>query len=551
MSRTISDLSVGSLIYIDEIYDGEITHVPYIYLGIDENGNARVLRQYTLSEGGTLNNTNISCYAGCQIDSMLEDRSNGFLSRFNMATYNALADTLIKYSDYTDSNDGGGIISQVRRKCFLLSYSELGYGDSAAGNEGKSYIEALATFYDTSDTNYARITKKEENNIVTAWTRSAFGIVDSACQFYFVNTDGSSKTRYAEASGTVFYRPALSFIATTPISDEGSNEIFLLPGDNSNTVKVVGTVRIEADFIERTISEYVDMQQTMIGSAAFAECSNLKIVSCPSVTSIKPNAFASCISLQAIDFPNVESLGHQTFMYCSNILKVKFSKISSIGSTTFNRCSKLREALLPEVLTINNTAFAACYMLSNIVAPKVTTIGSWAFQWCSSLQSIDFPNLTSLGGSAFDRCAQLSEIFLSKVEIINAATFSQCNSLQRCGFESVTSIGSYAFDICTNLSSVSIPLATTIYTGAFRFCSALQQIEVPYAELIGSLAFSYCTHLETVIIGLSASSVCTLAHSNAFTGTSSLSYIYVPSSLVESYKTATNWTYFSSIIYGA
>ena len=46
-------------------------------------------------------------------------------------------------------------------------------------------------------------------------------------------------------------------------------------------------------------------------------------------------------------------------------------------------------------------------------------------------------------------------------------------------------------------------------------------------------------------------SVCVLDNSNAFTNTpiaSGTGYIYVPYSLVSSYKTATNWTYFSSQI---
>jgi hypothetical protein len=55
------------------------------------------------------------------------------------------------------------------------------------------------------------------------------------------------------------------------------------------------------------------------------------------------------------------------------------------------------------------------------------------------------------------------------------------------------------------------------------------------------------------------SSVCTLNNSNAFTSTpyagysasfSGTPYIYVPTSLVDAYKSATNWTYFSSYIVG-
>jgi hypothetical protein len=54
---------------------------------------------------------------------------------------------------------------------------------------------------------------------------------------------------------------------------------------------------------------------------------------------------------------------------------------------------------------------------------------------------------------------------------------------------------------------------------------------------------------------LTGSSVCALAHSNAFSSTPIGGYstsagtygsIYVPASLIDAYKTATNWTYFSS-----
>ena len=51
---------------------------------------------------------------------------------------------------------------------------------------------------------------------------------------------------------------------------------------------------------------------------------------------------------------------------------------------------------------------------------------------------------------------------------------------------------------------------------------------------------------------LSGSSLCTLANSNALLNASLIQngtgYIYVPSSLVDAYKSATNWTYFSNQI---
>lgn len=548
MPRTISDLSVGSLIYIDEVYDGEVTHAPYIYLGIDENGNARVLREYAVGHLH-LNNYDILSYKDSGIDHILQNRSSGFLSRFTLAVYSALADTTISYTDFTDLDNSSAQLSQIRRKCFLLSYSELGFGDTSAGSEGISYLNALRTFFNVTEADTARICYAEDGTVVRTWTRSANRVQDNSAIFYTVRETGISGMAYP-ATSPMYYRPALSIISTTLVSDENSNEIFLLPGDNSNTVKVTGTVQIEKDFIERTVSEYVDAQQTIIGSNAFAQCSNLSLVSCQLVTDVFYNAFASCINLNTVNIPNVERISYQAFMNCSNLRKINSTKVSDIGTYTFMQCYNLKEATLPEVTILHSGAFIQCSQLMSITAPKVTTIQSYAFKSCWSLSEINFPNLTSLGYSAFANCSMLTEVSFSQIEVIDNMAFYYCMNLRSCTFDTATIVANSAFYYCSKLTSVSIPLAIAIYSDAFRFCYALQQIELPNVIVIGANAFSYCTNLETVILGLNTSTVCTLSHSNAFIGASSLSYIYVPSSLVESYKTATNWTYFSSIIYG-
>ena len=75
MSRTIADLTAGTEIYIDELAsDGEtIDHVPYIYLGVDESGNARVLRKNVL-EGVAqrMNDVDVASYDGCEKDVELQ-----------------------------------------------------------------------------------------------------------------------------------------------------------------------------------------------------------------------------------------------------------------------------------------------------------------------------------------------------------------------------------------------------------------------------------------------------------------------------------------------
>ena len=81
---------------------------------------------------------------------------------------------------------------------------------------------------------------------------------------------------------------------------------------------------------------------------------------------------------------------------------------------------------------------------------------------------------------------------------------------------------------------------------AFYSCSALTSVSFPVATSIGNSAFSSCSALTTMYIGTESDTVCTLSKTNAIP--SSVTDIYVPEALVESYKTATNWSNFADKI---
>ena len=215
MSRIISDLIPGDVLYLDENSE----HTPYIYLGLDESGNARILRQYCVTTK-RMHSSNVASYNGCEMDSYLENESTGFLSRFDADTINALQNTSITYTDYNQSSDGTVQYLTIARRCFLLSYSELGYGGTA---EGKSYLDALQTFTGKTGNN-ARIAYTPNGTAQNWWQRSAY----SASQFRFVYTNGNSYSGNATSTGNCF-RPALSVAPATPVSEQGEETVFLLP----------------------------------------------------------------------------------------------------------------------------------------------------------------------------------------------------------------------------------------------------------------------------------------------------------------------------------
>ena len=230
MPRTIADLTEGTKVYVDETIDGAVVHEPYIYLGIDEDGNARLLRA-TAALVKRMHPTNVASYDGCEADVWLENEVSGYLSRFDAETIDALRNTTIAYTDYNHSADGTVQLLTAARRCFLLSYTEEGWAATSAGNEGRSYLPALKAYYlaehpdvSTVSDNEARIGRNSSGTAVVVWMRSG----GSAASFRYVNTAGGASSYYASFTGN-WLRPALSVAAATSVSDEGADAIFLLP----------------------------------------------------------------------------------------------------------------------------------------------------------------------------------------------------------------------------------------------------------------------------------------------------------------------------------
>ena len=163
--------------------------------------------------------------------------------------------------------------------------------------------------------------------------------------------------------------------------------------------------------------------------------------------------------------------------------------------------------------------------ITEISSSSATSIGSYAFYSCSSLTTANFPVATSIGTSAFQ----------------------YCRSLTTANFPVATSLETSAFQNCNSLTTVDFPVATSIGTSAFQNCSSLTTANFPVATSIRTSAFQYCRSLKSLL--LRNNKVCTLSNTSAFSSTpisSGTGYIYVPSSLIEQYKAATNWSTYAA-----
>ena len=155
-------------------------------------------------------------------------------------------------------------------------------------------------------------------------------------------------------------------------------------------------------------------------------------------------------------------------------------------------------------------------------------VASSAFKNNKTIQTVNLPMCSYIGEDAFYGCISLSQVSLPVCEHIGGSVF----------------IG------CAPLSQVSLPVCEYIGSSVFRGCVSLSQVSLPMCSYIGGFAFWGCSSLSIITIGYS--SVCSLGSSNVFNRTkitSSTGSIYVPTSLVDSYKSATNWLYFSTQIF--
>ena len=199
---------------------------------------------------------------------------------------------------------------------------------------------------------------------------------------------------------------------------------------------------------------------------------------------------------------------------------------------------------------VTNNAFMNNITIQTVNLPYATSVGNNAFQNCSSLKQVDLPMCRYINNGCFSNCRSLAQVSLPVCSSINPYAFQSCSSLKQVDLPMCKFIRFGAFSGCRSLAQVSLPVCSYIVYYAFQNCSSLKQVDLPMCSKIEDGVFRSCSSLSIITIGYS--SLCSLGGSNVFSKTqitSSTGSIYVPTSLVDSYKSATNWSYFSTQIF--
>lgn len=204
-----------------------------------------------------------------------------------------------------------------------------------------------------------------------------------------------------------------------------------------------------------------------------------------------------------------------------------------------------------------DNAFAWCDKMTTVSLPMASYIGTGAFYTCVRLTTVSLPSASYIGANAFHGCDSLTTISLPMASYIEASAFQSCVRLTTVSLPMVSYIGKAAFEYCFSLATVSLPMARYLSDEAFEYCSHLTTVSLPMTYYIGRSVFKACYNLISLYV--LDISVCTLSASNAFSSTPIGGYsasagqygsIYVPASLLASYQSKTNWSYFSSRMVG-
>lgn len=159
------------------------------------------------------------------------------------------------------------------------------------------------------------------------------------------------------------------------------------------------------------------------------------------------------------------------------------------------------------------------YRISSVDFPNATSVGNYAFQMWNST-SYNLPKCHLLGGNMFRYNLALTEMKLPSIDSVASTSatrsgyFYQCSSLKK-----------------VDIGSSDKPLVTSSHVMFYQTC------------------FYGCSALEALILRTPTLIEATLTNNFTSSGIGNgTGYIYVPSSLLETYKTASRWSDYASQI---
>lgn len=298
---------------------------------------------------------------------------------------------------------------------------------------------------------------------------------------------------------------------------------------------------------------------TFMSDRVFAGCVKLKRVNLPNLTGLgyeSGGTFANCYSLEQITMPRLGNIPQYAFNECSALKTVSFSGVTTISKRAFENCTSLRSAYFSIVETVGENVFFGCSSLQFVSMPKVKNIGRYAFDYCEALTNISFPAAVSIGSYAFANCGNIKSVYLPNVESVDDRPFFNCFNIENVYMPKLKVVVSNMFSDVSGISQVTFFGAESIEAGAFLNNANLRMVSFPNLAYLDHMAFDTCPKLESVYF--MGSQIVQLSVHATFQRTPlwNSSYlgrygsIFVPTSLLASYRAISEWEYLKDRLVG-
>ena len=429
----------------------------------------------------------------------------------------------------------------------------------------------------------------------------------SDCVFGYNSLYGSGM-RYINASSDVLYAFTYSSLSSangTWLAAQANGNVYLgnnyiqykgtMPA-NTNIVIEPETLSIAASaFSGKTQLKSITIPDTVkfIGAYAFSGCTGLTSITIPKSldyninNNIYGNAYSDYWPTTNTGSYVSEKFVSTSYSYispfyssaCTGITTVNWNAINGYGgsSTTASYCFLGGGTYLPNLTTVNfgsEVEFIPnyiCYGLKKLTAITIPSsakyIGNYAFGNCTGLTSFTVPETIeklATGGNILNGCTGITTLNYNAISCIKvSSTDAQTGSNTYTTIWGTTSNlttvnignqvqvipGGFLGSGQSKITSITIPSSvTTIAYGAF-YQSKLTSIDLPASiTSIGNYAFYNCSSLTSITIRATTPPTLDSSYTNTFPTTSQNYTIYVPASVVNTYKTRSKWSTWASKI---
>lgn len=190
--------------------------------------------------------------------------------------------------------------------------------------------------------------------------------------------------------------------------------------------------------------------------------------------------------------------------------------------------------------------------ITSVSDENAISVRRYCFYTCKKLQEVYLPNVTSISEMAFKGCIMLSKINIQNVEMLGDYALEDASGITELYLPKAITIGKCACDSIPQLKKVTLGNVKTIGESAFYWNRNCEEIDISLNENVGSIgAMAFSEDVELSKLTIRGTALIKLRSTNAFNNTpiaKGTGKIYVDPSMVDAYKTATNWSAFASVI---